>query len=109
MQGARMLGNYVHHLAMQKGLSIPALSQTLNCTEREVQLFLSGRAFASFQQLSDLSKILDTPIERLLAGDLPSYNASVVHCMNQFDDIQNRETILDIIDDFVDIVDATES
>lgn len=108
MQGARMLGHYVQHLAAQKGLSTSDLGNILNCSEEKVYSFFKGRAFASFNQLSALSKTFDISIQDLLKGDKDSYNTSVVHCMNQFDDTENREMILDIIDDYVDVVDATD-
>ena len=106
MQEARMLGNYVEHLAAQKGLSISDLSKLLVCDERQVCSFLKGRAYASFEQLSTLAKALDTSVAVLLQGNEATYSASVVHCMNDFDNPQNREEILDLIDDYVDILEA---
>lgn len=106
MQDARMLGNYVGHLAEDKGLSVSDLGNALGCTENQAYSLLKGRAYASFKQLSTLSTLLGTSIEALLRGDPASYNATVVHCMNDFQNIQHREEILDLIDDYVDIVDA---
>lgn len=106
MQEARMLGNYVEHLAQRKGLSISDLSRILDCTENQVYSFIKGRAYASFAQISTLATELGATIEELLHGDERTYNATVVHCMNDFQDNKNRETILDLIDDYVDIVDA---
>lgn len=109
MQGARMLGNYVEHLAMRKGLSISDLGEILKCSDHQVYSLIKGRAYASFPQILELSKALNTSVEALLAGDEVSYNASVVHCMNQFKDPQKREIILDIIDDYIDIIDAVNN
>ena len=108
MQEARMLGNYVEHLAKAKGLSVSDLSQVLNCTENNVFAFLKGRAFASFSQLSNLADTLETTIENLLGGDISQYNDTVVHCMNGFKDIKNREEILDLIDNYIDICNAVD-
>ena len=106
MQEARMLGNYVGQLAERKGLSISDLSRILDCTEHQVHSFIKGRAYASFAQISKLAMELETSIDELLSGDERTYNATVVHCMNEFQNNDNRETILDLIDDYVDIVDA---
>ena len=46
--------------------------------------------------------------DRLLSGDPQRYNATVVHCMNDFHNPENREMILDFIDDYVDVVDAVK-
>lgn len=69
-------------------------------------MLLKGRAYASFPQVSALSKLLEVSIDQLLSGDKESYNTTVVHCMNDFQDTSKREEILDLIDDYVDIVDA---
>ena len=109
MQQARMLGNYVEHLAGKKGMSLSDLSHILGCTEKQVYSFIKGRAVASFNQIHDLASALDISEEELLTGDATSYNESVVHCMNEFDDSKNREYILDLIDQYIDIFDAVHN
>lgn len=106
MREARIFGNYIDVLSKRKGLSVSDLSCVLECTEHQVYSLLKGRVYASFSQISRLSKCLETPIEQLLSGDEAHYNATVVHCMNDFQDTDRREEILDLIDDYVDIVDA---
>ncbi len=101
-----MLGNYIGQLADGKGLSTSRLSAILGCTENQVRSLIKGRAFASFTQISKLAAVFGISIEELLAGDEKKYNETVVHCMNEFQDTKNREFILDLIDDYVDIVDA---
>lgn len=106
MQEARMLGNYVEHLAEEKQISVSELSQILSCSDNQVRSFFKGRAFASFEQLALLAKTFGLSVRALLAGDTKTYTASVVDCMNDFDDPSNREYILDIIDSYMDILDA---
>ncbi len=107
MKRARMLGNYVQHLMTQKNLSNSDLMKPLDCsTEHEVQAFLKGQILVSYQQISDLSDFLSVSVQDLFAGDKETYNRTVVHCMQDFNDPEKREEILDIIDDYVDIVDA---
>lgn len=106
MHEARMLGNYVEHLAETKGLSISDLSKIIGCTENQTYAFVKGRAYASFAQMSSLASALGTTVEGLLSGDATRYNATVVHCMNDFQNINKREEILDLIDNYIDIVDA---
>lgn len=106
MQKARMLGNYIEHLAKSKELSISDLSKILECDENKVNALIKGRAFASFSQIGNLAKYMGVSISELLSGDEELYNKSVVHCMHEFQDPKQREFILDLIDDYVDIVDA---
>ena len=106
MQEARMLGNYVKHLADAKGLTSSDLGQILGCSVERVCAFFKGRVFVSFSQLTNLAQALDITVEKLLNGDVDRYNATVVHCMNDFDDVSKREDVLDLIDNYVDIADA---
>lgn len=106
MQSARMLGNYVKKLAEEKGLTIQDLNLILGCNDSQTKSFLKGRFFLSFQQISDLANALGLSISDLLKGNPSVYSATVVHYMNPFKDEKNRETILDIIDNYIDIKDA---
>ncbi len=106
MKKARMLGNYVEHIAKEKQLSVSEMSEILDCEERQVKSFYKGRTLLSFAQITNLAKRFSISVENLLAGNEELYNATVVHCMNDFSDSDNREMILDIIDNYVDIIDA---
>ena len=106
MKETRVLGNYVKSLAHSKHVSEDELSQLLDCSPEQVYSFFKGRSFVSFQQLTKLATRFDTTVADLLNGDLENYNSTVVHCMNDFQNPDNREKILDIIDGYIDIVDA---
>lgn len=106
MQKARMLSNYVEYLADKKGLSFSDLGNAIGCDEQKVYSFVKGRSFASFSQISALAKLLGASVTELLSENLEHYNQTVVDCMNEFQDTQNREKILDLIDDYIDVVDA---
>lgn len=106
MKNARMLGNYAEYLARQRGISVSHLSKLLSCSETQVQAFFKGRAFPSYNQLSILAKALGTMPKRLMAGDEQVYSETVVHCHGAFSNPNNREKILEIIDDYMDINDA---
>lgn len=106
MQNARMLGNFIQKLAEENHLSIMDLSYLLNCEEHQVKSLLKGRNFASFEQVSKLADQFNVSVQQLLEGDLEHYNRTVAHCMNQFQKAEHREEILDILDDYLDIVDA---
>ncbi len=106
MMEARILGNYVQHLAEREGLSIHDLSELLGCSEHQVNCFFKGRAFLSYPQILSLAQTFNTTVDMLLKGDKEEYDLTVVHCMNDFKDSNQREKILNIIDGYIDIVDA---
>ncbi len=108
MLQARVMGNYVQQKAASVGLSMGDLCKTLDTSEQKVKAFLKGRAFLSFNQLSLLAEKLDVSVSDIMSGDPAQYDATVVHCMNDFDKREHREFILDLIDDYMDILDSVE-
>lgn len=109
MKDMRMLGNMVHKLSDEKGFSAKAIADKINSSEKKVWAFYKGRAIPSFDQLSILAELFHVSIDELLSGDAAHYNESVVHCMNDFSNTNNREMILDIIDDYFDVYNAVVS
>ena len=106
MKKARMIGNYAQHNAQEMGLSTDDISKVLDFSNRETISFFKGRLMLTYEQLSELAKILHITVQDILHGDEEIYAASVVHCMNDFDDEANREKILDLIDDYMDVRDS---
>jgi len=106
VQKARMLGSRIRQLAEQNEIPVSELSTLLGCSEGQVKSLFAGRSFASFQQITALANRFNVSISDILAGDVEQYNQTVAHCMNQFENTENREYILDIIDDYMDVLDA---
>lgn len=106
MREARIIGNFVQELATKKRITKEELAKKLNCTEYDISKFFKGLAFPSFAQLCTLSDILNVSVEKLMDGDMDVYNRTVVHCMNDFENLDNRELILDILENYVDVLDS---
>lgn len=106
MQQARMAGNFVEYMAKSKSISNERLCKIIGCEEHQLQSFFKGRSILSFPQMSLIASELGTTVSQILAGDESLYNKTVVHCMNDFDNDKNREKILDIMDNYMDIFDA---
>lgn len=106
MKSARVLGNYVQKLASEQNVTILELSALMNCSEQQVKSFFKGRFFASFRQLEVLAHEFGIKIPELMQGDESYYNKTVIDCMEDFQNPEARESILDIIDDLMDIQNA---
>lgn len=106
MENLRVLGSTIQKEALNKGISPDALGKVIGCTSIQMMSIFKGRLLCSFQQLNTLASVLELPVASLLAGDKQYYNMNVVHCMNHFTDSKNREKILDIIYDYLDVCDA---
>lgn len=103
MKQARMIGNTVRNKASNKGYTASELGASIDCSEDLIQLFFDGRALLSFDKLEQISNILDMPLEAIIEGNEDEYDMTIVHCMNQFSNSDNRELILDLIDGYLDV------
>ena len=109
MQQARVLGYRVQAIAKSCNVSPLELSKVIGCTEIQIKSFFKGRSYISFEQLALLASRLNVDVTALLTSADEGYNNSIVHCMNDFDNPNNREIILDIIDDYMDILDSVSN
>lgn len=109
MHNARVMGNYIQSLAEQKHLKSSDLGTLLDCDERQIMMLYKGRAFVPFDKMKLLASKFGVTVSELLQGNEEHYNNTVVHCMNSFDNVNNREMILDIIDDYMDVFDAVNN
>ena len=104
MKTARMIGNYAEHRAAVLGISKEAINDVLQFSDQETSAFFKGRLLLTFDQIERLAKAWKISIH----GDEKEYSKSVVHCMNAFDNNANREKILYIIDDYLDVWDSLQ-
>lgn len=95
MKQARRLGSYIEELSIRNNITPIQLSERLNCSERFIQRLLKGRAFLTFPKMKLLADTLGTTVGDLLDDSNYSYD-------------ENREMILDIIDDYMDLYEAVE-
>ncbi len=109
MQKARMVGNYIQHLAEEQNVSVKELSDLMGCTELQTKSVFKGRALVSFEQLQRLAARFSVSVQDILNGDTRVYSKTVVHCMNDFENPANRERILDLIDEYMDLVDVVQN
>lgn len=108
MKQTRMVGNYIEKLAKEKDVSVNDLSLFLGCDEHDILSLFKGRKLLTFNQFKDLSRLFGVSEEEILNGDVEHYNKTFVNCVNEFDDMNNREKILDILYDYIDLVDSVE-
>ena len=103
MEKARKVGNYIEWAVKENGLSSSYIVEEIGVTENQLEQFYKGRLFLSYSQLVKLAGMLNLAVGEVLKGNHPSYEESF---SDKFDNPQNREMILDIIDNYMDIVEA---
>ena len=108
MINARMLGFNVRKIMEKENKTVSDLSKVLNCSEHDFDRFLMGRAILSYKQIKTLAENLNITVFELLNGNEEEYYKYAVQCYGEFEDIKNREKILNIIDGYMDIVEVTK-
>lgn len=88
----------------ERKISNSYICSLLNCSEPELNRFLEGRLFFSYKQIRVLAAALNLSVEELLNGGEEIYNKNYTRNYGSFRNNDNREQILDIIDNYIDIV-----
>lgn len=108
MKELRLLGCTLRKLSSDNGINEEKMQEILGCSSDQISAIYDGRVFPSFDDLRKLASLYNVTVEEMLRGDEAYYDAKVVHCMGTFSDTANREIILDIIDDYLTLLDAVE-
>lgn len=103
LESMRVLGNMIQKLTEEDGVSTQELGKIINCTDAQVRQLFKGRLFLSYDQLTAVAKRLRVSTDVLLGGDIDHYRATFVDCVGEFSYDENREIVLDIIDDYLDL------
>lgn len=103
MKDLRLLGSMIKKLSKEQNVK---LEDVLGWNRDQVAAVFDGRLFPSFSELEQLSSIFKVSVDDLLRGDEVYYSQDFVHCMGSFEKPQNREMILDIIDDYITLQSA---
>ena len=103
MKELRLLGSMIKKLCEEKHVCI---ENELSWTKDQAAAVFDGRVFPSFPELNRMAELFGVPVSEILQGDEAFYGKNVVHCMGAFENPENREKILDIIDDYLVLMDA---
>ncbi len=101
MQELRLMGNYIQKLMIENHSTIKDISKYLDISEDVVSKFLQGRLFLTFGQLEEIALFFNVRLEKIFNGDLDYYNKTIVKSNGNSLSENDREFILDVIDDFL--------
>lgn len=89
MRYARIIGQKIKQLCEKNNVSTSELCKKMNYSEYDLQCLFSGQKYASFQQLVEISDVLQVSVSEIIA--------------ERDVDISGKDEILDIIDEYIDI------
>lgn len=98
----RVLGYNLQKMAETKGLDDTKIASVCGLSLSDVYRAFEGRLVLSNKQVNELSKVLGCGIEELTIK--PQTLHSYGECMGVFSNPSNEDIILNIIDDYIDIL-----
>ncbi len=99
----RRLGSNIEKASRSNYKQIEEFANDTNLSVRDVHRLFEGRLILSPLQLKVISEKVNTPLKELL--DI-SGEYTLVECMGRFKDEKNEDKILDLIDNYIDLVEA---
>lgn len=108
MEELRDLGNRIKYIADEKGISVNEISNKTGQPLEQIYFGLTGRKMFSFPQLEEISDVLGVSVDAFFDSESDK-SLWYVDCMNEFTKKENRENILDIIYDYLDVLDSVKN
>lgn len=108
MSHSRELGYAIQkRTAGNQGLE-QRLLESLHITREELQRLYAGRLFLTGSQLRQAASVCGVEPHELTEACREDYDRNVVRYMTAFQNRENREKILDLIDAYIDAREALE-
>lgn len=108
MRKARIMGSYIRYLAEKKGITNSELASILNCTETNIYELYRGLVYPSYGQMLVLSNKIGISVKEIVEANEELYNSSLNEELGEFSNNDNREELLDIIENYIDLAKAVQ-
>lgn len=102
----RKLGVNIFTIMQKSGISREGLAQKLQCSYREVCRILEGKIILPPRKIEEIAIALGTTKQELM--NFQSDRAvPELEYMKEFTDLNNLDLILDLMDEYIDLKEAT--
>lgn len=103
MNRARRMGYNIRLLMQEKNMNVTALAAKVGTSDRTINRILDARMITPPNILEGILEALEASQSQILEErNIQVYN-QFVECMTEFDNPDNRENILEIIDAYCDL------
>lgn len=103
MRKARKMGSYIQYLAESEGITEEAMSAILGCKVEEVRELYRGLLYPDYARLCILAERFKVSVSEIIEGNEEIYREQRNKEMGTFENEENRERVLDIIEAYYDI------
>lgn len=98
----RLLGYNIETMAKNNNVDVNTIANACNLSTNDVQRMFEGRLVLTPSQINAMANIFGCSVDQLLVepDDFTSYG----ECFGKFKNPKNEEKILNIIDDYIDLI-----
>ena len=103
MNNLRIVGYTLKDCVTKHKVQEDSLAQALNISLEDLYKVYEGRAILSYPQIKKAAALCKVSPLTITSGNEEEYASKFIHCMNDFEKSSNREKILDILYDYLDV------
>lgn len=101
----RRLGYNIDRFMLKEGIQSKEFAKKLNCSEKDVWNIIEGKIVVTPDIVERIATILGTRVEELLHFD-SEFSIPDLECSEYFISSKNQDKILDLIDEYVELVES---
>ena len=104
MSYLRGLGKMIKTRMSEQGKSIQLLAKESGYSIKDIGKIFDGRLFLSPKQIEEIANVLELNVDEIINCT----DVDPIECMGEFTKEENKDKLLDYIDRYVDLKEATQ-
>lgn len=108
MSYSRVIGRNIELVLNQKGVSMCEFAEKLGYSEMDFHKILEGVLMIGGREIKEIATHLGIALEELTRVREEDEYRTLIHCMGNYEDPENKDRILDYIDMYIELEEAVE-
>ena len=104
MNDFHKIGSFIKLKMMEQNKSIQLLAKESGYSIKDIGKIFDGRLFLSPKQIEEIANVLELNVDEIINCT----DVDPIECMGEFTKEENKDMLLDYIDRYVDLKEATQ-
>ena len=104
MNDFHKIGSFIKLKMMEQNKSIQSLAKESGYSIKDIGKIFDGRLFLSPKQIEEIANVLELNVDEIINCT----DVDPIECMGEFTKEENKDMLLDYIDRYVDLKEATQ-
>lgn len=101
---SRIVGKNIELAVKKKYDNVEDFRKDIDFTQRDLDRLFTGRVLVHFKKFKQIAELVEVPVIELLDTNK---DYTFVHAYGEFSNRENEHKILDLIDDYIDLVEIS--